>query len=116
MEESQPIPTEFDSTSSALFNGLRSLGVEQKKIEEDMDFVASVFQEIVRDREGPVPSARDTTEVLDCALIGLTYHRRMPFQMQEPDGSFGGLEIPERADNDYIFTLTAVTKRTPPGG
>jgi hypothetical protein len=104
-----PIPTEFDSTTGALVRGLQTLGVTEQDVHEDMEFVANIFQVVVKAGDHPVRSSKEVTEVLDCALIGLLYHRRMPFQMQEEDGTIGGLEIPKRADNDYLFTLTAVT-------
>jgi hypothetical protein len=104
-----PIATEFDTTTGALVRGLQTLGVTEETVHGDMEFVANVFQEVVKAGDRPLRSPKETTEALDCAFIGLLYHRRMPFQMQEPDGSMGGLEIPKRADNDYIFTLTAVT-------
>ncbi len=52
---------------------------------------------------------RETTEVLDCALIGLLYHRQMPFQIEDEHGNISELAVPERAGDDYIFTLTALT-------
>lgn len=105
----EPIPTEFDSTTNALMNTLSSMGVSDATLEEDMTFLTDMFMLITRqDPENIDPE--HTTRVLDCAFLGLLYHRHMPFQIQEDDGTIGALKIPERAPNDYAFTLNAVTQ------
>lgn len=105
----EPIPTEFDSTTNAIMHTLTAMGVEDATLEEDMSFLTNMFMAVTRtDPENVEPE--HTTRVLDCAFIGLLYHRHMPFQILESDGTIGELTIPERAPNDYVFTLNAVTQ------
>lgn len=107
MQVNGTMPTEFDPTTQALLNTINREGVPDSVIEEDMNFMIDLFMQ-VSSRDERIPQQR-TTEVLDCAFIGLLYHRHMPFQITRQDGTEEkGTLDEDRAGNDYLFTLNAL--------
>lgn len=95
--------TEFDRTTDAILHTIQALGVTDEQVLEDQNFLVDLFAEVsVQTVEGIEPIR--TIEVLDCAFIGLLYHRHMPFRDTE-----GETFYPERSPNDYIFTLNALS-------
>jgi hypothetical protein len=100
MELTGLFPNEFDRTTSAVLHTVQALGVPDKAIEEDQNFLVDLMLTV-----GGVADDSDTADTvaaMDCAFIGLLYHRHMPFMMSHEDGA---VKAPEREATDYAFTL-----------
>lgn len=98
------MPTEFDPTTDALLRTITVLGVTDEQLHADMDFLTDFFTQVSSHDVKNIPAQR-TTEVLDCAFIGLVYHRHMPFKDFETEETIR----PPRDPNNYTFTLSAVS-------
>ncbi len=98
----EELKTEYDPTTSALLNTLEQYGLTNEQLEEDKTFLTMVMMTV--GLVVPLPDPSHTTQVLDVCLLGLLYHRHMPFI--HPDGT---ARRPERADDDYLGTLNALT-------
>lgn len=109
MELTGAMPTEFDPTTRVMLATMAHMGVSDKTLEEDMVFLTDLFS-LVASRDTSIPMQL-TTEVLDCAFIGLVYHRHMPFEIvNSPGDEDGVVGIPDREANNYVFTATALSR------
>jgi hypothetical protein len=93
-------PSEFDETTDRVLRTLFAFGVTDQQIEMDQEFLCDLMLATAK-VEG---TQADTIRVMDCAFLGLLYHRHMPFLDPDDDSVI----TPEREPNDYTFTLNAV--------
>lgn len=93
-------PSEFDETTDRVLRTLLLFGVTEEEVVQDQEFLCDLMLATAK----VVGEQKDTMRVMDCAFIGLLYHRHMPFLDRDDDS----VMRPERSPNDYTFTLNAV--------
>lgn len=110
------MPTEFDPTTDRLLASLASLGVTDEELSEDQNFLVELMMQVGK-AEGDKPDDDDFIAVMDCAYIGLVYHRHMPFIVDSGE-KLTVPQMPGKGPNDYYSTLSALSNalvRSVPG-
>lgn len=102
MELTGLFPNEFDRTTTAVLHTVQALGVTDEQIERDQEFLCDLMVTVGGISDDS--TTEDTVAAMDCAFIGLLYHRHMPFI----DSEDGATIHPARGATDYATTLTAV--------
>lgn len=100
LELSGLAPSQFDRTLSRVLRTIEKFDVTDEEILLDQEFLHDLVLQVGLSNTAP----NDGIDLLDCAFIGLLYHRHMPFLDPETDEPV----TPDRALNEYAWTLKAV--------
>lgn len=100
LEPSGELPSKFDRTLSRVLRTIETFDVTDEEVLADQDFLLSLVEQVGLADNAP----NEGVDLLDCAFIGLLYHRHMPFLDPEDDRPI----MPDRAPNEYGWTLKAL--------
>jgi hypothetical protein len=93
-------PSQFDRTLARVLRTIETFDVSDDEILLDQEFLHDLVLQVGMKDNAP----NDGIDLLDCAFIGLLYHRHMPFLDPHTDETVP----PDRAPNEYGWTLRAV--------
>lgn len=96
--------TEFDKTTNMVLQTIQRVGVTDEQIGEDQQFLVDLFMTIGRANEGE--DDREWMGAMDCAFIGLIYHRHILFKDEDNPGVL--IPRPDWEATDYLGTMNMV--------
>lgn len=99
---------DYSATVVALNNTVAALGIQEQTLRDDAAFISHMIHYFNERGDLVQPLDRETLfAVMDCAFVGLVYHRHMPYlDPEDNDVSY----TPEPGSTDYTKTVTMLMK------
>ncbi len=93
-------PTEFDPTTNLVLRTLQAVGVTEKEVEDDQNFLVDLMHSV-----GNIDmSQSEVIEAMDVAFIGLLVHRHLPYY----DEDTGTMMRPTIGPAEYTLTMNVL--------